>query len=412
MRISFCVVLGALTFTAACVDGTAPTSRVLPDVASASITSPDPSTIIPGEYVVVLRPGTRDVAVEAHFATAVGGRVTAVWVNALRGFAATLSPPQLAVIARRGAVAFIESNAIVRAQASQPCAPYTSCSWGLDRIDETNLPMDGRFVTPAKNGSGSHAYVIDTGIRITHNDFGGRASYGIDIVDGDAIADDCNGHGTSMASLIGGQSLGVAKGVNLVAVRVLDCSGAGSTANVISGIDWVTLNAVHPAVANMSLGGGISVAMDAAVNASIQSGITYVASAGGSMSSACNFSPARVPAVITVGGTGNGAGVPPTSPDDRTPSSNTGPCLDLFAPGANILSASNASNAATFVTTGTSNATAFTTGAAALFLDFFPNKTPAQVSAAIVGNASAGVVGNPGAGSPNRLLNIGKPHRP
>jgi len=396
---------------AACTDGTSLTGTVPFDARASG--SAVPSQRSPGEeYIVALRPGSRDVGIETAFASSIGGTVTHVWTHALRGFTARLSTRQRALIEARSAVSFIEPNGVVQAQATQLCAPYLTCSWGLDRIDETMLPMDGRFITPAKNGAGVHAYVLDTGVRISHNEFGGRASYGIDIVDGDAIADDCNGHGTSMASLIGGQSFGVAKGVQLVAVRVLDCNGAGSVANVISGVDWVTQHAIRPAVANMSLGGSVSAAMDAAVSTSIQSGISYVASAGGSASSACNFSPARVPAAITVGGTGNGAGVPPTSPDDRTSSSNVGPCLDLFAPGANIRSATSASDAATALTTGTSNAAAFAAGAAALYLDFFPNKTPAQVSAAIARNASVGVVGNPGAGSPNRLLNISKPHRP
>lgn len=395
---------------AACADGTAPARPSRDAQASASVlASRDASGT---EFIVVLRPGSGDVEGEAAFASSIGGAVTRVWAHALRGFAVRLSPHQRTLIEGRPATAFLEPNGVVRAQATQLCAPYATCPWGLDRIDETMLPMDGSFTTPAKNGSGVHAYVLDTGVRISHNEFGGRASYGADIVDGDAIADDCNGHGTSMASLIGGRSFGVAKGVQLVAVRVLDCNGAGSTANVITGVDWVTQHAIRPAVANMSLGGSVSAAMDAAVSASIQSGISYVAAAGGSASSACNFSPGRVPAAITAGGTGNGAGVPPASPDDRTSSSNIGPCLDLFAPGANILSATSASDVATGVTTGTSNAAAFTAGAAALYLDFFPNKTPAQVSAAIVGNASVGVVGNPGAGSPNRLLNISKPHRP
>ncbi|MBV6521569.1 MAG: Extracellular serine proteinase [Gemmatimonadaceae bacterium] len=395
----------------ACVDGTAtstgPVNR-----------QPEPSTMVPlrqptaDEYVIVLRRTSSDVARESQFAASIGGHVGATWHRALRGFAARLTPDQRALMARRSAVAFIEPASLVNASATQTCAPYTACSWGLDRIDETKLPMDGLFATPTRNGSNVHAYVIDTGIRITHREFGSRASYGIDIVDGDNIADDCNGHGTSMASLIGGRRLGVAKGVRPVAVRVLNCAGAGSTVDVISGIDWVTQHAAHPAVANLSLGGSPSLALDLAVQTSIQSGITYVVAAGGSASNACNFSPARVPEAITVGGTGDGGGVPPASPDTRTPSSNIGPCLDLFAPGASIRSAWSASDTAMFVTTGSSNSSAFVAGAAALYLDHFPNRTPGQVSAAIVANASIGVVGNPGAGSPNLLLNIGKPHKP
>ena len=187
--------------TLSCADGVAPASsrRLVVRRATPTVQSTG-ATAIPGEFLVVLRPGSDDVASEARFVATIGGQVTATWVHALRGFAATLSGPQRDAVARRPAVEFIEANSVVHAAASRPCAPYAMCSWGLDRIDETNLPMDGLFVTPAKNGAGVHAYVIDTGIRITHADFAGRASYGIDLVDGDAIADDCNGHGTSMAS--------------------------------------------------------------------------------------------------------------------------------------------------------------------------------------------------------------------
>lgn len=401
------MVVAALVGTG-CVDG------------ASRIDGPDPASLqsaaslqsVAGTDVVVILRREADRDAEARFVRTHGGAVGRQWSHAVTGFEARVPASVGQTLAARSTVALVESSRRYVVQGVQACAPYVTCNWGLDRIDETMLPLDGNFHFPPRVGSTVHGYVIDTGIRISHLEFGGRAVYGIDVVDNDAIADDCNGHGTSMASLMGGAQFGVAKGLNLVAVRALDCLGAGSTADIISAVDWVTTNAILPAVANMSLGGPASAALDAAVSASIAAGIVYVASAGGSGSNACGFSPGRVPAVVTVGGTGSGAGVPPAIPDDRTPSSNVGPCLDLFAPGANILSAGIANDAATIITTGTSNSSALVGGAAALYLDYFPAKTPAQVATKLVKNASIGVVGNPGPGSPNRLLNIGVPHRP
>jgi hypothetical protein len=241
-----------------------------------------------------------------------------------------------------------------------------------------------------------HAYIIDTGIRFTHTTFGGRAVSGRDTVDNDNDATDCNGHGTHVAGTVGGSQYGVAKGVALVGVRVLDCNGSGTTAGVVAGVDWVTANAIKPAVANMSLGGGLDTTLDNAVAGSIASGVTYGIAAGNSNANACNFSPARVPAAITVGATDIN--------DNRASFSNFGTCVDIFAPGVNITSSWLTSDTATNTISGTSMATPHVVGVAALIASANPSFTPQQVRDRMVADATTGVVVNPGTGSPNRLL--------
>jgi subtilisin family serine protease len=275
-------------------------------------------------------------------------------------------------------------------------------SYGLDRIDQRNRPLDSSY-TYATTATAVHAYIIDTGIRTTHGDFGGRATSGFDAIDGGA-ADDCNGHGTHVAGTVGGAAHGVAKGVRLVAVRVLNCEGSGTTAQVVAGIDWVTANAVEPAVANMSLGGGADTALDAAVRRSIASGVSYAIAAGNGFLglfplNACSQSPARVTEALTVSATDS---------SDRKPFwANTGTCVDLLAPGVSITSTWSTGDAATNTITGTSMSTPHVAGAAALYLHGNPAATPAQVHAAIVSSATTGVVGSPGSGTPNRLLYTG-----
>ncbi len=410
-RISSLMLVTAIV--AACSDSTSPTGAAqLAPMAMSSVSQTEEA--VPNEYIVVLKKGA-DVKGEASRARAAGATITDIWDVAIRGFAVRASGATLTALRASRAIDYVQPNYILHIDAVQPCAPYTACPWGLDRIDELGLPMDGVYNQPPQapnQGAGVHAYSIDTGIRITHTDFGGRASYGINAVTPGNLPDDNNGHGSHTSGTIGGTAYGVAKRVNLVAVKV--CTGFGTcpTNAIVTGVNWVTANAIHPAVANMSLGGGINAAIDAAVTSSIASGVVFAIAAGNSNADACNFSPARVPTAITVAASGDGAGVPPASIDRRANFSNFGTCVDLFAPGTNILSAWNSSNTATNIISGTSMATPFVAGAAALYLDRFPGKTPAQVAAAIVGNASPGVIVNPGAGSPNLLLNVNIPHRP
>ena len=348
------------------------------------------ATAIPGSYIVVLK----DSAAEsrANLAAGYGGSVRQSFAPALDGFEASLSEAQAKRLAADPGVAYVEQNQRVSLLDTQ-----TGATWGLDRIDQRNRPLNSTYTYPSSAGSGVTAYIIDTGIRFSHGDFGGRASSGYDAVDGGS-ADDCNGHGTHVAGTVGGSRYGVAKRVSLVGVRVLNCSGSGTNAGVIAGVNWVTQNARRPAVANMSLGGGASTALDNAVANSIASGVTYALAAGNSSANACSTSPARVASAITVGAT--------TSSDARASYSNYGTCLDIFAPGSSITSAWYTSTTATNTISGTSMASPHVAGAAALVLGASPSSTPAQVRDTLVGNATPNVVTSAGTGSPNRLLYV------
>ncbi|MGW5556644.1 S8 family peptidase [Micromonospora sp. NPDC003944] len=356
------------------------------------------ATAVPDSYIVVLKDSAvaRDKVGDTakRLSGRHGGTVARTYGAALRGFEAKVSASAAARIAADPAVAYVEQNHTVSIFGTQANPP----SWGLDRIDQRNLPLDSSYTYP-NTASNVHAYIIDTGIRFSHNDFGGRATSGYDAVDGGS-ADDCNGHGTHVAGTVGGSAYGVAKAVQLVGVRVLNCSGSGTTAGVIGGVDWVTANAIKPAVANMSLGGGANSSLDNAVRNSVASGVTYGLAAGNdSGANACNTSPARVTEAITVGST--------TSTDARSSFSNIGTCLDLFAPGSSITSAWYTSNTATNTISGTSMATPHVVGAAALVASANPSWTPAQVRNQLVSNATPNVVSNPGSGSPNLLLYVG-----
>jgi subtilisin family serine protease len=307
-----------------------------------------------------------------------------VYEHALKGFAVTVAPGLAARLAADSRVAYIEQDAEFTTMTTQ--SPAT---WGLDRIDQRALPLSGTYTYNAI-GSGVTAYIIDTGIRFSHTDFGGRAVSGFDAVDGGS-ADDCNGHGTHVSGTVGGSTYGVAKSVKLVAVRVLNCSGSGTTSGVIAGIDWVTGDhaAGAPAVANMSLGGGASTALDTAVQNSIADGVSYAVAAGngnqgGRAQDACKYSPARVPEAMTIGATDN--------TDTKTSWSNYGNCVDWFAPGLGITSDWFSSNTATNTISGTSMATPHTTGVAALYLQGNPGASPSAVRTALYDNTTKGVV--------------------
>ncbi|MFY1705237.1 S8 family peptidase [Micromonospora sp. WMMA1923] len=355
------------------------------------------ATAVAGSYIVVFKDsavGRSRVGDNANrLVGRHGGTVARTYGAALRGFEARVDADAAARIAADPAVAYVEQNHTVSIAGTQANPP----SWGLDRIDQRNLPLDSSYTYP-NTASNVHAYIIDTGIRFSHSDFGGRAVTGFDAVDG-GPADDCNGHGTHVAGTVGGGAYGVAKGVTLVGVRVLNCAGSGTIAGVVGGVDWVTANAVKPAVANMSLGGGANATLDTAVRNSINSGVTYGLAAGNDNgSNACNSSPARTTEGITVGST--------TNTDARSSFSNIGTCLDLFAPGSSITSAWYTNDTATNTISGTSMATPHVVGAAALVASVNPTWSPQQVRDFLVDNATDNVVTNPGTGSPNKLLYV------
>ncbi|MEU4744097.1 S8 family serine peptidase [Actinosynnema sp. NPDC023658] len=344
---------------------------------------------VPDSYIVVLKDGAgADV-----LAAKVGARVTHRYHSALNGFAATMGERAAKRLAADPAVAYVAQDQRVQALADQPNPP----SWGLDRIDQRDLPLNANY-SYATTAANVHAYIVDTGIRATHTDFGGRASFDAN-TSGDGNNSDCNGHGTHVAGTIGGAAHGVAKGVRLHGVKVLNCAGSGTIAGVVAGVDWVTANSQKPAVANMSLGGGVNDTLDAAVRRSIASGVTYAIASGNSNADACSFSPARVAEAITVNAT--------DSADNRASFSNWGTCTDLFAPGVGITSAWNTSDTATNTISGTSMATPHVAGAAALVLAGNPGASPQQVRDALVAAATPNKVVNPGAGSPNALLFTG-----
>ncbi|WP_444852152.1 S8 family peptidase [Streptomyces sp. NPDC000229] len=345
-------------------------------------------TAVSNSWIVVLKDGSTRAA-------DLGVTPRHQYRSVLDGFSATMSKAEATALAADPRVAYVEQNQTVRLNATQPNA-----TWGLDRIDQRNLPLSTTY-TYDTTASNVNAYIIDTGIRTSHSEFGGRAVVGTDTVGGGQNGQDCQGHGTHVAGTVGGKTYGVAKAAKLVAVRVLDCNGSGTIAGVIAGVDWVTANAVKPAVANMSLGGGANTSLDNAVKRSIASGISYAVAAGngnilGLPENACNTSPARVPEAITVGATDNA--------DRRASFSNYGTCVDLFAPGVKVTSAWRTGDTATNTISGTSMAAPHTAGVAALYLSKHPTASPAQVRNALVNNATSGKVQNALTGSPNKLL--------
>jgi len=316
------------------------------------------------------------------------GKLKHVYKHAINGFSIEMSEADAEAMSQDYRVKFVEEDGVITADVTQTNPP-----WGLDRIDQRNRPLSATY-TYNWTGAGVHAYIIDTGIRTTHTQFGTRATNVFDAFGGNGA--DCNGHGTHVSGTVGGSTYGVAKSVLLHGVRVLNCSGSGTTSGVIAGVDWVRVNHLSPAVANMSLGGGASSAVDTAVNNLSISGVAIAVAAGNSNANACNSSPARAANAITTGST--------TTTDARSSFSNFGTCLDIFAPGSSILSAWYTSNTATATLSGTSMASPHVAGVAALYKQVNPSASSTTVRNAIVNNATTGVVTNPGSGSPNRLL--------
>jgi subtilisin family serine protease len=353
------------------------------------------TSVVPDSYVVVFKSTVdrKDVATRSgSLATRFGGKITRTYRHAVNGFEISMPAAAAQRLAADSSVAIVEENGIVRVSDTQTPAG----AWGLDRIDQRSVLLDDRYHFVA-TAAGVKAYIIDTGIRLTHNEFGGRAISGIDTIDGGS-ADDLHGHGTHVAGIVGGATYGVAKRVALVAVRVMDQNGTGTVGQALQGIDWVTADhqAGQTAVANMSLRYGPSEVLDTAVRNSIADGISYGVSAGNNRASACGQSPARVPTAITVAAT--------TFGDVRASFSNDGPCVDLFAPGTDILSAHNSSDTATATLSGTSMAAPHVVGVAALLLSQLGPQHPQSMRDLIVATATSGVVADPGVDTPNKLL--------
>lgn len=360
------------------------------------ILSANTPNAVDGSYIVVLNDSLNAKSVSTaatQLADRYGADVAKTYSSALDGFSVKASEAEAKRLAANPSVDYVVQNQRVHATETQSPTP----SWGLDRIDQAELPLDDSY-TYSTTADNVTAYIIDTGVDASHEDFGDRVQPGQDFVDGGGDGDDQQGHGTHVAGTVAGSEYGVAKGASIVPVRVLDANGSGTTEGVISGVDWVAQNAEGPAVANMSLGGTADQALDTAVEGAIEAGVTFVAAAGNESADAGNGSPSRVESAITVAASDEN--------DAQAEFSNYGSVVDLYAPGVDITSAAMGGGETTM--SGTSMAAPHVAGAAALYLADNPQATPAEVSEALTSSATEGAISNPTGETPNLLLNTGQ----
>ncbi|MEU8955146.1 S8 family serine peptidase [Streptomyces sp. NPDC048518] len=354
----------------------------------------DAKGAVAGSYIVMLDEKA-DKDTKSDLAEEYGGALKRNYSSAINGFSAKgLSETEAKRLAADPAVGKVVQSKKFSIDATQDNPP----SWGLDRIDQADTAGDKKYTYPDAAGEGATAYVIDTGVRVSHKDFGGRATSGFDAIDNDDNADDGNGHGTHVAGTIAGEAHGVAKKAKIVAVRVLDDQGSGTTEQVVAGIDWVTKNHKGPSVANMSLGGGADEALDAAVQKAIDAGVTFAVAAGNESTDASKGSPARVKDAITVASS--------TKDDEQSDFSNYGSVVDIYAPGSDITSDWNTGDDATNTISGTSMATPHVVGAAAVYVAGHPDAKPADVAKALTDGATPDKISNPSEGTPNKLLKV------